>query len=640
VTSVSTASGKSGYQPHIDGLRAVAVLAVLAFHAFPRALPGGFIGVDIFFVISGFLISEILREGFEDSSARGASVIGGFYRRRINRIFPALLVVMITCQVVGYCILMPGELVSLAQQTMAGGAFYLNLLLAGRTEYFSPDPIHNPLLHLWSLGVEEQFYLVWPLYLWIVLRCRIRFGPAVVFAAVFSFVWNAERTPATATGAFYLPQLRLWELALGAGVAALLPEAKSWQSKLAMHAAMLAEMLSLLGLALIAAGFVCLDSSMDLPNAWLLMPTVGAALVIVAGASTHSSRLLLAQRPAVWIGLLSYPLYLWHWPLLTFARLSTDNPHSPYPIAAALVLSLALAWLTYRFIERPVRRIRGSGRLAAGLLAGMALLIGWTWLVRKERGFPDRYPALLNEIAAYNHNPAESVRQGTYFLSGDQDETNFKVDPQEIDPAKHTLVLWGDSHAASLYPGLNAVYGPRLNIVQRTAAKTPPFVPEYFNPGQLRSINNFVLATIKRVQPEWVLVHANWLEYDWPQVEQTLLRLQGLTRAKIILVGPVPQWIGGLPHQLYNHARRHPASPVPRRMRDGLDPRVADVDQRMAALAARLGVAYISPASLLQDKDGTLVRTSDTADSLVTHDISHLTVAGSRFLVAKFPALD
>lgn len=632
---------KHPYQPHIDGLRAVAVIAVLWFHAFPQSLRSGFIGVDIFFVISGFLISGILYADFSAPARTGFRVIGGFYGRRVRRIFPALILILLACHLLGWRLLMPTEFEKMARHLVAGAGFCLNFVLAGQTGYFHQDASASPLLHLWSLGIEEQFYLIWPLVIWVGIRCRIKILPTVVFLAACSYWWNARMNDGTA--AFYLPQMRMWELLIG-GIAA---AGLRWSGPSAAPADTAASWGELgrirpnawaaAGLVMIATGFLIIHNEMDLPNAWVLLPTAGTALMICAGGSAWINRRILAWRPLVWVGLISYPLYLWHWPLLTFARLASDQPNSPWLKGAMLGASVVLAWLTYRFVEIPVRQARSLGWGAAGLAAGMVLVAGLGWHTWRAGGFPDRFPPLLNEIAAFKHDPAKATRQGTHFLIGDQDETPFRQDPDRLDPRKPTIYLWGDSHAACLYPGLNTVHGERYNIVQRTTARTPPFLPAHFNPGNARQINQFVLDSIRAAPPDCVLLHASWTETTWPDVEETLVFLKAAGIRHIILIGPVPVWIGSLPQQLYNYARRHPGETVPVRMNRGLDPQTFEVDRRMADLAARLQVDYVSPCRILGNQDGFLVRTGDTADALTTHDNTHLTVSGSNYLMARFP---
>jgi peptidoglycan/LPS O-acetylase OafA/YrhL len=642
------------YGPHIDGLRAVAVICVVCFHAFPQAVPGGFAGVDVFFVISGFLISSILYREFAEKRADGRAVIVDFYARRVRRIFPSLIVVLVCCYCLGYRLLLPGEFATLSRQMVASAGFYQNFLLSRGAGYFASDSRSNPLLHLWSLGVEEQFYLLWPLAIWAAVRCRIRLLPAAVFLAACSFFWNMQRSLGTWDGAFYLPQMRMWELLIGsiaAVVHPLMPRGRDERGGAAeqrggaspgrppCRADLWDNAVCLLGCALVAAGLLALRSDMDLPGAWTLLPTLGAALIVTSSGSAWVNRRILSNRLLVWIGLISYPLYLWHWMLLTFASIGSEHPDSPLTKAAALLAAGVLSWLTYRFVEIPVRRGRRAPWTALALAAAMVLVAGAALRTEHEGGFPSRFPALLREISAFKYDPAPAWRQGAYFLMPDQDETKFKVDPAEIVPGRPTLVLWGDSHAAALYPGLRQAYGARYNIVQRTAAGTPPLLEDSMSPGVAQQIDRYVFALIRRLRPECVVLQARWQSYEWGHVAETIVALKAAGVRRVVLVGPVPQWFVSLPQQLFNYARLHRSDPVPVRMKMGIDPEPCRIDAPMAALAERNGAEYVSPCAILGNQEGFLVRTADTADSLTAFDYGHLTESGSRYLVSRFPKL-
>ncbi len=642
---------KLRYRPHIDGLRAIAVLAVVAFHAFPSVLPGGFVGVDVFFVISGFLISSILFNEFGAADAKAGALIADFYSRRVRRIFPSLIVVLVASCALGYLLLLPSELVSLSANMLAGAGFCLNLLLARDTGYFGADSASNPLLHLWSLGVEEQFYLVWPLVVLVAARCRAKVLPVVVFLAACSFFWCQQRLESEANAAFFLPQMRLWELLIGAIAAALLPlvpqaaadtgrpEGGSPGGAPPHSAVVAANGLCALGMALIAAGLLVTRSTMDLPSGWTLLPTVGTACAVCSDDSAWINRRILSHPAMVWIGAISYPLYLWHWPLLVFSRVALENPGSLVLRCGVVLLAVVLAWLTYALVERPARRALRPARVASALAAAMGAVACLAVYAQRMDGFPARFPPLMQQISAWHYDPTGPYRQGTYFLMGMQDERDFKVSPDDAVPGKPTLYLWGDSHAAALYPGMSAVYGGAYNIVERTAAVTPPFLGSRFNPGNARRVSEFVLDSIRRTQPECVVLEADWQRYEWGDVEETIGALRAAGVRHVVVVGPMPHWIGSLQQQLFNFVRRHRNSPVPFRLSHGVAPEALRIDALMADMCRRLGVDYVSPCSILRDQEGFLVRTGDTPDTLIVYDSAHLTASGSRFLVSHFPRL-
>ena len=326
------------YRPDIDGMRGFAVLFVLVFHAFPERLPGGFVGVDIFFVISGFLITRII---FSDMD-RGSFSPATFYARRVRRIFPALIVVLIASVALGYQLMLVPDLTSLCRNTAASALFSANLMLLSETGYFDIDAHLKPLLHLWSLGIEEQFYLVWPWLLLVVPRpWFVRFVIAVM---VSSFALNILLIHHYPSATFYLPVTRAWELMAGALVARYQP-ARGARSGLIAAAGVIA----------IGVSLFWFNSRTVFPGWAAALPVAGTMLLLCSKESLFN-RTILGNRIAVNVGLISYPLYLWHWPLLVFTQIYRSGlPLTNLQRVLLLALSFALAWLTYKFVEKPIR---------------------------------------------------------------------------------------------------------------------------------------------------------------------------------------------------------------------------------------------------------------------------------------------
>ena len=639
------------YQPHIDGLRAIAVISVVGFHVFPAAVPGGFLGVDVFFVISGFLISTILYADFSRHGASGARIVGNFYSRRVRRIFPSLVIVLAAVLVAGYVLLLPSELVRLSKNVILSACFGLNIFLARATDYFGADSQSNPLLNLWTLGVEEQFYLVWPLIIWMVLRFRMRLLPVAVFLAAGSFFLNAHKYESDVVRAFYLPQTRLWELLVGAvaaaltrgpsengangkRAAALFPSGLGWRAGCLRP--WVSSLLTVLGCALIGVSLRVVRNDMGLPNGWSLLPTLGAALVVCSGGMGWVNRRLLSNPILVWVGLISYPLYLWHWPLLSYSRILADRPDSLAAKTVVISLSVVLAWLTYVFVENPIRGATLQSTTPK-LVGAMVLTVCLAAFVGYERGFPERFPPLLKQISDWHYDPSGPYRQGSYFLTEGQDERDFRVDPDEMAPGKPSIVLWGDSHAAALYPGLNRVFGGRFNIVQRTLAKTPPFMGSDLVSESGRRVSGSVIDIVRRIHPEYVVLEAAWERYEWRSVEATIGELKSQGVPHVVLVGPVPLWNESLPRLMFDYIRWHRNEAVPLRIRGRVSQEPLRIDKAMEAMGQRLGIDYISPCAILGNADGFLVRAGDAADDLMDYDSSHLTANGSIYLVSRFP---
>jgi peptidoglycan/LPS O-acetylase OafA/YrhL len=366
------AAPSQAYRADIDGLRGVAVLAVLAFHAFPEWFASGFIGVDIFFVISGFLISSIILSDI----AVGRFTYRTFYARRVRRIFPALFVVLAACVVVGWGYLLPDEFLSLGAQVFGGATFAANLVLWQQSGYFDQGADLKPLLHLWSLGVEEQFYIAWPALLAFAVRSR-RLLAVIGTYALASLALNIAFIGRSPDATFYLPVSRLWELVIGAVVAWYVrergpvltgPEA---EPRLSLW-------LGLAGAAALAAGFALIDETRGFPGWWALLPTAGTAFVIAAGPTGWFNRVL-AARWLVALGLVSYPLYLWHWPLFVYQRILSPEPASVVARASLAGLAILLAAATYQYVERPLR-FRRHRMLVPSLCGAVAMLAVAGWL--------------------------------------------------------------------------------------------------------------------------------------------------------------------------------------------------------------------------------------------------------------------
>ena len=308
-SSEGGAAAAIAYRPDIDGLRGVAVLAVLGFHAFPRFSPGGFVGVDIFFVISGYLISTIILHDV----ASGRFTYSGFYGRRIRRLLPALVTVLLAALVAGLFSDFLTELSRLGAHIAAGATFLSNIILWREDSYFDVVSTAKPLLHLWSLGVEEQFYIVWPLALATISQRRIPW--AVTAIVLVSFAINIAIVGSHPAAAFFLPATRIWEFMIGALLAC--AGTRAWVPQRQ-------DTISAIGFTLLVVSLCFINKATAFPGWAALLPTLGAAAVIAAGADAWLNRTLLANKAAVFLGLISYPLYLWHWPILSFLTVNLE----------------------------------------------------------------------------------------------------------------------------------------------------------------------------------------------------------------------------------------------------------------------------------------------------------------------------
>lgn len=467
------------YRPDVDGLRAVAVLCVVFYHYGFWQVPGGFVGVDIFFVISGFLITGIIHREMTD----GRFTIRHFYERRIRRIFPALFAMLAAATVAAWLLLFPVDFEAYAKSLVATAFFGANFEFWREVGYFDLAASLKPLLHLWSIAVEEQFYLLFPAVLLLTGTSSRWKLPGVVGALlVASFAFSVWAVGHSASTAFYLLPSRMWELMLGALVAlAPLPSLSRWWR----------DAMGFAGAVLIAWAVWTYDRWMAFPGVAALAPCLGAALVIYAGQQANIVARALSAKPVVRVGLISYSLYLWHWPVLVFTQIALNRALDPWEIYACIALSFALATLSWRFVERPIRKHRGLEWRA--LFGGAAAAVTITALcgaaVASARGVPERMQPEIRKILAEerDHEPrmdicfgltAHDVRRGRLCRIG------------STQAATPSFILWGDSHADALLPAVQKVAqqngraglfagtdscAPLLGVVRPDAPKCKPF---------------------------------------------------------------------------------------------------------------------------------------------------------------------
>ncbi len=435
-----------GYRADIDGLRAVAVLGVVAYHVSPHALPGGFLGVDIFFVISGYLISLIvLRE-----LSNGTFSFVRFYERRVRRLFPALIVVLAAVLIVGAIALFADEYRHLARHVAASIVFVLNFQLMREAGYFDVVSDSKPLLHLWSLSVEEQFYLIWPVLLVLAQRLALNMRALISLAIAGSFLFAVYLAIYRLDALYFHPLARFWELLAGSALAMASRTAQFAQGSPVLGSERRRDLLSVLALAAIGLSLVLLDSKIAQPGLSTVIPIGATVLLIATGPSALANRVL-SLRPIVWIGLISYPLYLWHWPVISIVRIAESGTPPGLLIACSVALSCLLAWLTYRFIEGPIRRRSAQGWQTAGLIIGMAGVLVAAAVVVQSKGFPDRA-----SLKASNDALALAARAAIAdeACRGRFNAQSAPVYCREDGLGDAWVVVIGDSHAHAVYPGV------------------------------------------------------------------------------------------------------------------------------------------------------------------------------------------
>ena len=534
--TASPAAAPAAYRPDIDGLRAIAVLLVLFNHVGMVRFPGGFIGVDVFFVISGYLISGIILRDL----AAGRFSFGRFYERRFRRIMPALVVMLLATSVLAYAYLFPLELLSFVQTELGALASFSNVVLMHQSGYFAPAGRMRPLLHTWSLGVEEQFYLVFPLLLLAVHRWGRRYLKAILWVmAVLGFVLAWHWLGVNKDQAFFLALLRAWEFLLGILLAAkALPALDQLWKRNAASAA---------GLLLILAAGVRYQEWTPFPGWHALPPALGALLILAAGETgTSAIGRALSWKPIRFIGLISYSLYLWHWPIQIFQTTNNIIVPDRYPSwatkAAVIVVSLVAGALSWRFIEQPFRagRLRARRPLFALNGALIVVLAVFSYSILQRNGWP---PPQLPVTTAYTDFMKvfplqnETQWQTCYFDPGDFSAKFKRSSCLVDDPSRKQYLLLGDSHASHLYWGLKSVF-PQYNISMIAAAGC---APQYKAPdvkeGMCDAFYDFAFGYLAQHPVDTVVLAGRWSRKDADHLGETIawIKQHGM---KVIVVGP------------------------------------------------------------------------------------------------------
>jgi peptidoglycan/LPS O-acetylase OafA/YrhL len=613
----------TAYRPDVDGMRAIAILAVLAFHARPNAAPGGFVGVDVFFVISGFLISRIILG--ELAEARFSFL--AFYGRRARRLFPALTAVMAATWAAGYCIQLPYEFASLGRYLLAGAAFASNILTFSEIGYFDAPAITKPLLHLWSLGVEEQFYLAVPLILFTLFLALRRVGIAVAIGTLLiaSFALNVGTVEKHASFAFYLPFTRLWEFLLGSVLA--YREVYCRVTDFGRPA--LNVTAAVAGAALLAVAIKITPPHL-FPGWWAVLPTIGAFLLIGAGPRTPINWLL-STKVAVFIGLISYPLYLWHWPLIVLGREVTRNAYPATTPLVAIALSFPLAWLTWRFIERPVRAWRPPTSRRLATAAAIACLAGVATVgaLTMRDGLLVRYPLEIRGIVNLHRTYQDDYPPVPSLGAATNDQGPL-------------VVVWGDSLGDHLLPGLRILQRERTFRLMgmRWWDECPPSgnIPDAQRcprPGPEK------MAQITKLKPDIVVLGGQWHQFGnrADRIAATLSFLTSVGVPRIVVIGPVPWWPRPPRIILYEAYLKDPRAPIPDYFRAFSAEHFA-IEDEVREVAKRYGVVYISPRATLCNEEGCIGRLNNAARDVVQVDQAHFSAAGSYYFVSRSaPAL-
>lgn len=487
------------YRPDIDGLRAIAVIAVVIFHFFPSFLKGGFGGVDVFFVISGYLVTSIIYKGIANNSFSFSS----FYIKRVKRLFPSLILVLISCLIFGYYFLVASEFTQLGKHTFSGALFIQNIILFFESGYFDGSSDLKPLLHLWSLCIEEQFYFIWPVTILSLYKLGpLKFRNSILTIFIISLLMSVTLTRSYQSFSFFLLPTRLWELALGGVLIFIEKKLPRYSTK---------PYLSYLGLIIIIASFFILTPGRNFPGYQALLPTLGTVLVIISSPSAPINKFL-SKKAIVYIGLISYPLYLWHWPVVSFTYLLFPETIPESYKVLLVTASFLLAIITYELLEKPIKKLANSISVAVticGILFAVAIWGGYIFL---QNGLPNRFPH-IEKI----HESKKAFVDSIKTQQADECRKQFidveicLISDPNIPP---TVLLIGDSHANHLYPGLKKYYDKRgENILLLARSGTSPLYNTVSKRTPETNLDDVFDFFLKNPTIQTIILNAFWSNY-------------------------------------------------------------------------------------------------------------------------------
>jgi peptidoglycan/LPS O-acetylase OafA/YrhL len=647
----------------VEGLRGLAIALVVIFHFFPSALAGGFLGVDIFFVISGFVITQRLLRDFE--AGRGLQVLPEFYMARIRRLFPALAVVLLFSLSLGWIGFFSDEYAVLGAHAMASASFTVNTHLAQELGYFGAEAITKPLLHLWSIAVEMQFYLLWPLALLASLSLAGSMPPrlipnlACLSLGLGSLAVCLYSSPATPDAGYFSTLARAWEFLIGAQLGLLLQASpKSGTGERSTKAAWATGLVLFLGLGLIAYGLLSVEANKP-PGLHSLYPTLGAALLLFSAPRHRLGRALFGNSLATGLGKISYSLYLWHWPLLSFAAVLNSERPSVLQSLGLVALAVLLSVLSYLFVEKPARRLNQLKTLLVLFLPMLGLSAAGA-AVHEAKGFPVRLGE-RERFVAYFENKAPSFQ---YFLTkidilkNYRMECNFfdiqgyvtgKLTNRPIDAiaptcttpesrAGSTLLLWGDSHAQQYWYGINATKPQSLNVLMVASSGCAPKAHALTDSTDDYCVrSNYVASqTIAQQKPSLVLL-ARQSGYSLEEAREAAKELEAQFKGQptqFVFMAATPTWKADLPRVM----ARHWWDTKPERSYDKLQPasrRQALQKESDVRLSERS--LWLNTLHGLCNNQGCLTFVGSFSESQLTSwDYGHLTPVASEFLASQW----
>ncbi|MDB9795834.1 acyltransferase [Pelagibacteraceae bacterium] len=629
------------YRPEIDGLRAIAVFSVVFYHAnfsfyingiSYKFFKGGFLGVDIFFVISGYLITFLILE----NAKKNKFTFKDFYERRARRLLPTLFLVITFSLIFGWIYMLPNQLKNLSGSSLSSLFFVSNFWFLLKESYFADISSLKPLLHTWSLSIEEQFYLIFPPFLYFLYKKKIK-----NLKLIFAFIILGSLTLAT-FGSYYFPEsnfyilpTRIWELLVGAILAHHHFETKNKKRIKGINFFMP------LGFVLIFSSFFLFNNNTLHPSIFTSFTILGTFLIIFFYNESSYVKKILSNKIMVGSGLISYSLYLWHFPIFAFQKIKSQNV-SDFDKVEAILLAIFISVMSYLFIEKPFRnrKLILKNYFYIIILTYFIVLLISCFYIYKKNGSPQRFSAHNLSLIEFNYDYSKAYQVGKCHIKLQSSNTKnlFKnCTTNKSATNKKQIYLWGDSLAAHLYPGIEKKYKGEFNIWQKTSDRCKPFFTLVKNKdaSACEKINKYIFDEIINLKPDKIFLSGLWSQKDMPYIKETIVELKKNNIKNIYLVGPVPRWRDPLPKLLLKQYRIN--NNLPAYLYDKNQVNTFKLDIEFDLFAKENFINYLSPIKILCKKNyKCLTKVGKEADAITNWDENHFTEKASIYLLNKF----
>lgn len=624
------------YRPDVDGLRTVAVASVIFFHFEVPYFSGGYVGVDVFFVISGFLISSIL---FAELESQRFSILG-FYERRARRILPALFFALAGTVLAACLLMLPNDVAEVGESVLATLAFIANFYFWQSSGYFAGAADTQPLLHMWSLAVEEQFYIFFPPFLWLCFRRPRLLLPLlfwiIAFSSLLISIYGSVYYP---NPSYFLPITRAWELMVGAVIARpglLLPFLNRLESPLIKNT------LSLVGLACVVAPIFILTPDSTFPGVNAIYPVLGTALIIWSGQSCRTPVVwLLSFRPVVWMGLLSYSLYLWHWPVWVFSgEVAFFDRHEPLEKIGLMVFSVFLAFISWRFVEAPFRRQSSASASRTFVLSASGGVVFFAFglvlaLLPQSASLTKLNDAELSLLSYEDYLDNRQFPNAECWV---RRHASWPVQNCPAQSGPTDLLIWGDSFAGHLVPGILASLTDG-ELLQVTSGGCPPvfYVEANSAKANCREFSELARQSIAELKPKKVIVAARWPRYDGRRgivlEHEVAASLEFLTQvgvSEVLFIGNLPTWEGTFPRRVFDVSSGGTiADSIPLTSAEYRE----DLDEVLMSIVLKEDMKFVQMSKALCPDGACPVFASN--GEILQWDSGHLTVGGSIDVVKR-----